>query len=196
MCIRDSPKAAIVRFTEKGADKTHYRAYNIPKYLGGNDAGSIIYALNKRLQHKNKPPSVILIDGGTQQLNASKKANNHQKICFLAMKKGYKRKALSETIYSLDGQEEISIRSDLFALLTKARDEAHRFAIKANRSANLKSIRGSKLDTISGIGPLRRTMLLQKFKSIDAIINAPVDTLISIAGITPKIAKEIKSLKE
>ena len=191
-----NPKAAIVRFTEKGADKTHYRAYNIPKDLGGNDTGSIIYGLNKRLQNKNKTPSVILIDGGTQQLNAAKKVNNHKKICFLAMKKGYKRKALTETIYSIDGQEEISIRSDLFALFTKARDEAHRFAIKANRSANLKSIRGSKLDTIFGIGPLRRTMLLQKFKSIDALINAPFEDLISIAGITPKIAKDIKSFKE
>ena len=189
-------KAAIVRFTEKGPDKKHYRTYNIPKELGGNDTGSIIFSLNKRLQKKNKPPSVILIDGGTQQLNAAKKVGNQKNICLLAIKKGFKRKVLTETIYSINGQEEIPIRSNLFTLLAKARDEAHRFAIKANRLAKLKSIRRSKLDTISGIGPLRSKMLLQKFKSIDAVINAPVDTLISIAGISPKIAKEIKSLKE
>ena len=190
-----NPKAAIVRFTEKGADKTCYRAYNIPNDLGGNDTGSIIFALNKRLQNKNKPPSVILIDGGTQQLNAAKQAYNSNNISLLAIKKGSNRKALTETIYSIKGQEDVPIRSELFVLLTKARDEAHRFAIKANRSAKSKSIRGSKLDTITGIGPKRRMTLLKKFKSIDAIINATSKELIAISGITPEIVRAIKALK-
>ena len=191
----ENPKAAIVRFTEKGADKKSYRAYNIPKDLGGNDAGSIIFALNKRLQKKNKPPSVILIDGGTQQLNAAKQAKNSKNINLLAIKKGSNRKALTETIYSIKGQEDVPIRSELFVLLTKARDEAHRFAIKANRSAKSKSITVSKLDTIVGIGPQRKMALLMKFKSIDAIINSTSKELKEIPGITPKIIQAIKALK-
>ena len=190
-----NPKAAIVRFTEKGADKTCYRAYNIPKDLGGNDAGSIIFALNKRLQKKNKSPSVILIDGGTQQLNAARQADNSNNISLLAIKKGSNRKALTETIYSLKGQEDVPIRSELFVLLTKARDEAHRFAIKANRSAKSKSITVSKLDTIVGIGPQRKMALLMKFKSLDAIINATSKELKEIPGITPIIIQAIKALK-
>ena len=188
-------KAGIVRFTENGPDKTHYRAYNIPKDLGGNDTGSIIFALNKRLQKKKKPPSIILIDGGTQQLNAAKLANNIKSISILAIKKGSNRKALTETIYSIHGQEDVPFRSELFKLLTKARDEAHRFSIKANRSAKERSIRESKLDTIKGIGPSRRSMLLKKFKSFDAIINASYEELISIKGITYKISSRIRGLK-
>ena len=190
-----NPKAAIVRFTEKGADKTHYRAYNIPKDLGGNDAGSVIFALNKRLQKKNKLPSIILIDGGTQQLNAAMQADNSNNISLLAIKKGSKRRALTETIYSTKGKEEISIRSELFGLLVKARDEAHRFAIKANRSAKSKSIKKSKLDIIHGIGPQRRMSLLKKFKSIDAVINASSKELKEVSGITSQIIKDIKALK-
>ena len=190
-----NPKAAIVRFTEKGADKTCYRAYNIPKDLGGNDTGSIIFALNKRLQKKNKPPSVILIDGGTQQLNAAKQAASFCNISLLAIKKGSNRKALTETIYSINGQEEIHIRSELYNFLIKARDEAHRFAIKANRSAGSKSIKGSKLDTISGIGPKRKMALLKKFKSIKGIINATSQELMEIPGISNKVIRAIKVLK-
>ena len=45
-----NPKAGIIRFNIYGADKKFYRAYNIPEELGGNDPGSIAYAINKRLE--------------------------------------------------------------------------------------------------------------------------------------------------
>jgi len=189
------PKAAIVRFTNNGPDKIHYRAYNIPKDLGGNDTGSIIFAITKRLQRKSKPPSVILIDGGIQQLNAARLANNFKRISLLAIKKGSNHKALTETIYSIHGQEDIPLRSDLFKLLAAARDEAHRFAVKANRKAKLKSIRGGKLDTIRGIGPQKRNMLIKKFKSIDKIVSASTQQLLSVKGVTPEIVEAIKNLK-
>jgi excinuclease ABC subunit C len=190
-----NPKAAIVRFTENGADKKFYRAYNIPKDLGGNDTGSIIFALNKRLQNKNPPPSVILIDGGIQQLNAAKNINNLQRINLLAIKKGSNRKALTETIYSTNGQEQIPIRSELFSLLTKARDEAHRFAIKANRKAKLSSFRVGKLDTIKGIGPIKRNMLMKKYGSLKNIINQSPNELLSNPGINSLIVNKILEIK-
>ena len=187
-------KAAIIRFTEKGPDKTHYRAYNIPSKIGGNDTGSIIFALNKRLQKKNKPPSVILIDGGTQQLNAAYQVENINNVTLLAIKKGSNRKALTETIYSIKGQEDIPIRSDLFILLIKARDEAHRFAIKANRKRLGKSIADSKLDTIAGIGPKRKMQLFKKFHTIDAMKLASKEALLSIPGITLHHIAAIRAL--
>ena len=188
-------KAAIVRFTEHGPDKTNYRSYNIPDNLGGNDTGSIIYALNKRLQNKNNPPSFILIDGGPQQLIAAKRLNNQKNISFLAIKKGSKRKALTETVYSIHGQEDIPLRSELFKLLTRARDEAHRFSIKANRNAKLRSIKGGKLDTIKGLGPIKRNMLIKKYGSLKNILNQPLKELTKNPGINTKIAQAISELK-
>jgi len=190
-----NPKASIVRFTINGADKSYYRAYNIPKGLGGNDTGSITFALNKRLQQKNKPPSVILIDGGIQQLNAAKQANNLNNICLLAIKKGSNRKALTETIYSTKGQEDIPIRSELFSFLVKARDEAHRFAIKANRNAKLNQIKGGKLDTIKGIGPMKRNILIKKYGSLKNILKQSPNQLTGNTGISYKLAKAILKLK-
>lgn len=190
-----NPKAAIVRFTPNGADKINYRVYNIPKYLGGNDTGSIIFALNKKLQKKNFLPSVILIDGGPQQLNAAMQISNLKGIKLLAIKKGSNRKALTETIYSIKGQEEISVRSELFALLAQARDEAHRFAIKANRNAKLKAIKAGKLDTIRGIGPMKRKILIKKYGSLKNILKQSSQELASVPGINKTMAELILELK-
>ena len=191
-----NPKAAIVRFTSNGPDKLNYRAYNIPKYLGGNDIGSIIFALKKRLKQTNHPPSVILIDGGINQLNAARKLNELKKISLLAIQKGSQRKALTETIYSTKGQEDILIRSELFSLLVKARDEAHRFAIKANRNAKLKSLKSVRLDTIKGIGPMKRNMLIKKYGSLKNILDQTILELISNKGINEELALAILKLKK
>ena len=59
--------------------------------------------------------------------------------------------------------------SKVFNLLVKARDEAHRFAIKANRSAKRKAMHKSALDTISGIGPKTKEALFTKYKSINGV---------------------------
>ena len=187
-------KAGISHFNLHGPQKNQYRTYNIPDGVSGNDVGSIKYAVEKRLQIKNLAPSVLLIDGGELQLKAALSAKLHSRTTILAIKKGSKRKSLTETIYSHKGQENIKIDSKLFNLLLKARDEAHRFAIKANRSAKSASIRISKLDRIKGIGPKIRMKLLKKFKSTQAIINASYEELISIPGITPQIIKFIKKL--
>lgn len=191
-----NPKAAIVRFTQRGSDKTYYRAYNIPKKLGGNDLRSISYAVEKRLKGNDSYPSVILIDGGTQQLYAAIDAVKSSHITYLAIKKGSKRKALTETIYSLNGQEEIAVNSELFKLLLKARDEAHRFAIKSNRNSSLKSIKGSKLDTIKGIGPKKRMMLINKYGSVNNICSQTEDELMTNKGIDRVLASALARLNK
>ena len=188
-------KAGIVHFNPHGSIKSKYRTYKIPKSFAGNDVGSIKFAVEKRLQVENAPPGVLLIDGGKLQLKAALSAKNHSRTILLAIKKGSKRKLLTETIYSQMGEESININSKLFKLLLKARDEAHRFAIKANRTSLNKSIRNSKLDTIHGLGSKRIKLLFLKFKNVKDILKSPVSELIKIKGINEKMALEIKKLK-
>jgi len=157
---------------------------------------SISYAVEKRLKGNDSYPSVILIDGGTQQLYAAIDAVKSSHITYLAIKKGSKRKALTETIYSLNGQEEIAVNSELFKLLLKARDEAHRFAIKSNRNSSLKSIKGSKLDTIKGIGPKKRMMLINKYGSVNNICSQTEDELMTNKGIDRVLASALARLNK
>ena len=190
-----NPKAGIVRFNVNGPDKKFYRAYSLPKELGGNDPGSIVFAINKRLEKKDNNPSILLVDGGKAQLNALIPQVKDKDTLLLAIEKGSLRKVLTESIYSVDGQESIDKNSKLFNLLMRARDEAHRFAIKANRAAKRKNMQASILDSIQGVGPKTKERLFNEFKSIDVILNAEISLLENVKGVNHRIACEIKQLK-
>ena len=120
---------------------------------------------------------------------------NDKDTLLLAIEKGSLRKALTESIYSVVGQESIDKNSKLFNLLMRARDEAHRFANKANRTAKRKSMQFSILDSIQGIGPKTKERLFNEFKSIDVILNTEIDLLENIKGVNHRIACEIKQIK-
>ena len=137
----------------------------------------------------------MLVDGGKAQLNALTPNIKNRDILLLAIEKGSQRKALTENIYSINGQESIKANSRLFKLLIKARDEAHKFAIKANRNAKRKNMQVSILDSIKGIGPKTKERLFNEFKSIDAILNSDITDLQNIRGVDQRIANEIKKLK-
>ena len=189
-----NPKAGIIRFNIDGPDKKFYRAYNLPKELGGNDPGSIAFAINKRLEKKDEKPDILLVDGGRAQLNILIPKIKNRKILILAIEKGSQRKVLTENIYSINGQESIDVNSKLFNLLIRARDEAHRFAIKANRNAKRIDMQVSILDSIKGIGPKTKERLFNEFKSINAILNADINHLQNIRGVDERIANEIRKL--
>ena len=189
-----NPKAGVIRFNIDGPDKKFYRAYNLPKELGGNDPGSIAFAINKRLEKNDEKPNILLVDGGRVQINVLTSKIKNRDLLILAIEKGSKRKVLTENIYSLNGQESIDVNSRLFNLLARARDEAHRFAIKANRKAKRKDMQVSILDSIKGVGPKTKERLFNEFKSINAILNADVNHLQNIWGVDERIANEIKKL--
>ena len=54
-------------------------------------------------------------------------------------------------------------------LLQRIRDEAHRFGIKHDRKAHIKSISQSELDKI--VGPKTKQKLLTKFTSLSQIVE-------------------------
>lgn len=76
-------------------------------------------------------------------------------------------------------------------LLMQMRDEAHRFAVSAHRRRRAARLTHSKLDGISGIGALKKRALLGYFGSIDGIMNASVEELTQVEGISVKLAERI-----
>ena len=189
-----NPKAGIIRFNINGADKKLYRSYNLPKELGGNDPGSIAFAIKKRFKRKNEIPSIVLIDGGKAQLNSIISSINNESTLILAIEKGSRRRVLTESIYSVNGQESIRTNSKLFNLLIKARDEAHRFALKHNRLSKQQNQRKSQLDAVKGIGPILKGRLFKRFRSLSSIKNASINQLTSVNGINQDLANKIKNL--
>jgi len=188
--------ASAVRFSSHGPEKKHYRLFNIPKELSGNDTGSIQHVLERRIDkaNVNPLPDIILIDGGNLQLDAALRtfaAWKKKSPMILSIVKGSKRVRSTETILSKDGVIEMPKDSPGFLLLQQIRDESHRFAISSNRKKKNRTVKNSSLDNINGLGPKRRKDLIRHFKSIQSIKKASVDDLCKVSGISIKLANKI-----
>jgi len=188
--------ASAVRFSSNGPEKKHYRLFNIPNELSGNDTGSIKHVLERRINKasSNPLPDIILIDGGKLQLDTALKtfsALTQKSPMILSIVKGSKRIRSTETILSKDGIVEMPSDSPGFVLLQQIRDESHRFAITSNRKKKNKSIKKSSLDSIRGLGPKKKKDLMKHFKSVKSIKSASVEDLCKVSGISIKLAQEI-----
>ena len=181
-----------------GPDKKSYRLFNIPNVLSGNDVGSLEHVLKRRINYFDDPntkPDLLLIDGGKTQLkfvNAVLKNSNYKDLKAISIVKGNKRIRATETILSSDGILELDKNSKAFLVLQEMRDESHRFAIQTQRKKKRKTITKSKLDSIEGIGNVLKGRLMRKFKNLNNIKNASKHDLVTVKGISEKIALEIK----
>ena len=191
--------ASCVVFSLKGPDKKNYRLFNIPKSLSGNDVGSLKHVIGRRVKYYDDPnikPDLLLIDGGKNQLNFAQSAlnqSNYKNINVISIVKGTNRLRASETIISHKGILELNKYSKAFLLLQEIRDESHRFAIKAQRRKKRKGITKSVLDSIEGIGKIKKQKLLKEFKNINSIKLASIKELMTVEGINEKIAITINN---
>jgi len=78
-------------------------------------------------------------------------------------------------------------------LVMRVRDEAHRFAITYHRQRRAKAMTKSALDSLDGVGAVRKKRLLTAFGSVGAIRRASVDEIAAVKGVTPALASQIKS---
>ena len=189
--------ASCVVFSKTGSEKKNYRIFNIPNELSGNDVGSLKHVLERRIKYFDDPkikPDLLLIDGGKTQLkfvNSALKKSNHKDLKVISIVKGLNRVRATETILSKDGILELDKNSKAFLILQEMRDEAHRFAIQAQRKKKRKTISKSELDPVKGVGKVLKSRLLQNFKSIKNIREANLSDLMTVEGINEKIAKLI-----
>ncbi len=89
-------------------------------------------------------------------------------------------------------KDPIAVRGRDLLLLAAIRDEAHRFALKHHRRARRAEGLASLLESVSGVGPGRRKMLLEAFGSVDAMAQAGVDGLRQ-AGLPRNLAQRMNA---
>ena len=190
--------ASCIVFSNEGPCKKEYRTFNIPKELSGNDVGSLEHVIQRRIKYyykKDTKPDLILIDGGSNQLNFSQSVihnSDHNDIKVISIVKGINRIRATETVLSKDGIIEFNRDSKGYLLLQEIRDESHRFAINAQRKKKNAKNRKSQLDKIEGIGEVLKKRLLLNFKSLKNIKSAKIEDLMTVKGINAKIAQLIK----
>jgi excinuclease ABC subunit C len=121
-------------------------------------------------------PDLILIDGGKGQLGAAHRVLREAGLDGIPVFGLAKR---NEELFAPGISRPTILEKDsptLF-LVQRVRDEAHRFAITRHRARRARGALRSRLDTVPGLGPVRKRSLLRRFGSVDGIRAASVDDL-------------------
>ncbi len=99
-----------------------------------------------------------------------------------------------DRVYLRHAKDPIRLRpntTELY-LLSRIRDEAHRFANTYHRQRRSKATLRSSLDDIPGIGTKRRRQLLRHFGSLKRIRAATVEDLAAVDGMNHKAAEAVR----
>jgi excinuclease ABC subunit C len=85
----------------------------------------------------------------------------------------------------------LSPDSGALHLIQRVRDEAHRFAVAGHRRKRAKRHSESILETIPGLGPVKRRELLKQFGGLQGVLRAGVDDFLRIRGLGRHLAEVI-----
>ena len=192
--------ASCVVFGAEGPLKSEYRRFNISGIQPGDDYAAMYQALTRRYKRIRDgeivKPDVLLIDGGKGQLAEAAKVLDElgvAGISLIGVAKGVDRRAGQEQLFLL-GQDTPTILppdSRALHLIQRVRDEAHRFAISGHRRKRAKRHNQSILETIPGLGPVKRRELLKQFGGMQGILRAGIDDFIQIRGLGRELAQVI-----
>lgn len=191
-----APISALIVYENHEFDKKSYRKYHLKSTTNDDYQAmkEVTYRRYQKMIMENQTfPDLILVDGGKGQIHAAQEVLSALEINIpIAGLKKNKRHQLESLIYL---EEEIPLirQSELYKLLVKLSEEVHRFAIDFHRKTRAKKAVSSPLDQIKGIGPARKKMLLNHFKSIDDLRNATIEELKSL-GLTDAIIKQMKEV--
>jgi excinuclease ABC subunit C len=198
-----NPYGVMIVAGPEGFAKQAYRKFAIRGPITpGDDFAMMREMLERRFSRALKEadqghrmPDLVLIDGGAGQLSAAREVLQDlgvQDVPLVAIAKGPDRDAGREWFH-MDGRPAFQLppRDPVLYFLQRLRDEAHRFAITTHRAGRSRAIRGSELDDIPGVGPLRKRALLNHFGSARGVKQAGLPDLESAPGISRETARRV-----
>ena len=175
------------------------RRFKIKTVIGQDDPKCINEVITRRLKHSiDNPnggfgtlPDVIFVDGGITQIRAAREAVDlyglQLPIYGMVKNDKHKTRALLN-----EERQEIEISQEILNFITNLQDEVHKTAIEYHQKLRDSQMLKSELDTISGIGEIKKQLLYKKFGTVENMKNATIEELTSIKGITKQIANNIK----
>ena len=175
--------SSMVTFVNGKPSKKDYRKFKIKTMDNkASDYHTMKEVLYRRyfkvLMDNLQRPDLILVDGGLQQINAAKEILDSldMQIPLAGLVKDDKHSTnhlMNEKLEKI----EIDKTSNVFHLLTRIQDEAHRFAVTYHKQVRSKGVFNSILDEIEGIGKATKEKLLKKYKSVNLMKLASKEEL-------------------
>jgi len=188
--------SGMVVFENGKPNKNEYRKFSISEQKNDdfNTMKEVIYRRYFRLLKERKTmPDLIIVDGGKNQITAAKEVINDLNInipiCGLVKNNKHRTSDLMDNNYNIVN---IDRNSNVFHLLTRMQDEVHKYTINYHRQIRSKGSLESILDSVEGIGNVRKKQLLKKYGSLKKIKELSVEQLNEILPL--EVAKNLCSL--
>ncbi len=190
--------------------KNDYRKFRIQTVYGANDYASMQEVLRRRFAHAFRElkerqetgkdialgkfthlPDLILMDGGKGQVHIAEEVLREfgLEIPVAGMVKDDRHR--TRGLYFHDREVNLSGHDEVFHLVTRIQDEAHRFAITYHKKLRAEDQIQSILEQIPGIGPARRKALISAFGSVESIKDKEEAELAGVAGMNAASARAV-----
>jgi excinuclease ABC subunit C len=139
------------------------------------------------------PPQLLLVDGGKGQVSATYQVVQELGLADEIPVAGLAKRF--EEIYVPGRSEPVELRrgSEALFMLQRIRDEAHRFANTFHRERRSKSMVGSALDDIAGMGEIRKKKLLKAMGGITKVKQASLEELQAHSFLPNSVAEAIRA---
>ncbi|MFZ5471212.1 MAG: excinuclease ABC subunit UvrC [Myxococcota bacterium] len=200
--------ASQVAITDGELDRARYRRFQVKTVAGNDDFASMYEVVGRRVRRgvvEDDLPDLIVIDGGKGQLASAHAAIRDAGITGVDLVALAKSRDLEvadrdaafakspERIFLLGRKDPVVLpqRSAELFMLTRLRDEAHRFAITFQQARMRKMSFASVLEDIPGVGAGRKRALLRHFGSLRRIQKASIEELADVGGVGPAVAERI-----
>jgi len=159
--------------------------------MESEDARSgVVDATTRTARRFSYLPSLIVVDGGAPQAAIARQTLDEMGFSSVMVVGLAKR---LEEVW-VPGEEYPVIfprTSQALYLLQRIRDEAHRFAITYHRQKRSKSMIESLLDSVPGLGEVRRKALMRAFGSLKKLRQASVEEIGQVPGFGPALAQAV-----
>jgi excinuclease ABC subunit C len=192
----------MVVFEDAVAKRADYRKFTIRHAGGQDDFASMAEVVGRRFARMarvtddefdasfSSPPNLVVIDGGKGQLGAALDAMRAFDLPRVAVVSLAKRE---EEVY-LPGRGNpvlLPRESPGLQLLQQVRDEAHRFALRGHRTRRAAGQTASLLDTLPGVGAVRRRALIAHFGDVARLLDASRTELEAVPGVPAAVGRAI-----
>jgi len=192
---------SMVVFRDGRPDKSAYRRYRIREVAGQDDFAMMGEVLGRRYRKADGEglPDLVLVDGGKGQLGVAVRVLSELAIrsCDVAAlakaHSGRGERVRRERVYLPGAGEPIPLPDGgpALRLITRVRDEAHRFAVTYHRKLRRRATMESPLMDISGVGRRLAERLLDDFGGLEKVQRASVGELRAVRGISDALARAI-----
>lgn len=171
--------------------KEHYKRFKIKSAKGGDDYGGMREVVARRFSHGDWPwPDILLIDGGKGQLNSALEAFRDLglKPPTVAAIAKVRQEGDIDRVFLPGRKNPVDLRAGSagLLLLSRLRDEAHRYVGTYYHQLQAKEFLRSPLLQVTGLGEAKRRKLLDSFQSLENLAAASEEDILAVIRLAPE----------